>query len=65
MFMDKFDGLGKRIGLVQKDYETLVSTRRRMLERPLDKIDDLRAKQGLQLESGDSDIELTIEEENE
>ncbi|MFC1544864.1 DNA recombination protein RmuC [Gemmatimonadota bacterium] len=65
MFIDKFDSLGKRIGLVQKDYEALITTRRRQLERPLSKIEDLRAQKGLQIETSDSDIELTIEDDDE
>lgn len=41
-FSEKFDALGGRIDSLQKDYEALVSTRRRLLEKPLEKLDQLR-----------------------
>lgn len=53
MFIDKFDSLGKKIGQVQNDYDTLTGTRRRMLERQLDKIDDLRSRHGLEIAPGE------------
>jgi DNA recombination protein RmuC len=65
MFIDKFDSLGRRIGLVQKDYEALITTRRRALERPLGKIEDLRSQKGLQIEAGEGDLGLEIEEDGE
>ncbi|MDY7032353.1 MAG: DNA recombination protein RmuC [Thermodesulfobacteriota bacterium] len=46
-FTTKFDLLGKRIGDVQKEYESLITTRRRQLERPLNKIESLRMQRGL------------------
>jgi DNA recombination protein RmuC len=46
-FTDHLEKLGKRIGDAQKDYESLVTTRRRQLERPLNRIDSLRIQQGL------------------
>ena len=46
-FTDHLDKLGKRIGDVQKDYESLVTTRRRQLERPLNRIESLRTQQKL------------------
>jgi DNA recombination protein RmuC len=46
-FTGKLEVLGKRIADVQKDYELLTTTRRRQLERPLKKIDDLRTQRGL------------------
>jgi len=48
-FTGKFEVLGKRIEDVQKEYELLTTTRRRQLERPLQKIDDLRTQKGLSL----------------
>jgi len=48
-FTGKFEVLGKRIEDVQKEYELLTTTRRRQLERPLQKIDDLRMQKGLPL----------------
>ncbi|RLB31883.1 MAG: DNA recombination protein RmuC [Deltaproteobacteria bacterium] len=46
-FTGKLEILGKRIDDVQKEYELLTTTRRRQLERPLHKIDDLRTQRGL------------------
>jgi DNA recombination protein RmuC len=43
-FIKKLDLLGKRIEDTQKEYESLVSTRRRQLERPLNRIEDIRAE---------------------
>ncbi len=41
-FTEKFDGLGARINAVQKDYDALVTTRRRQLEKPLEKLEEIR-----------------------
>ncbi len=46
-FLKKLELLGKRIEDTQKEYESLITTRRRQLERPLNKIDDLRTQRGL------------------
>ncbi len=46
-FAAKFDLLGKKIGDVMKEYEALATTRRRQLEKPLNKIEDLRKQRGL------------------
>ncbi len=43
----QFDKLGSRLDAAQKEYEVLVTTRQRALERPLSKIDDLRQRKGL------------------
>jgi DNA recombination protein RmuC len=43
-FVRKLDVLGKRIEDTQKEYEILTTTRRRQLERPLNRIDDLRTQ---------------------
>jgi len=37
---------GKRIGDAQKEYEALITTRVRQLERPLNKIEELRGPSG-------------------
>jgi DNA recombination protein RmuC len=44
-FLQKMEVLGKRIDDAQKEYESLVTTRRRQLERPLSKIEELRTQQ--------------------
>ncbi|MBN2013480.1 DNA recombination protein RmuC [candidate division KSB1 bacterium] len=46
-FIVKMDGLGKRITDAQREFETLVSTRRRQLEKPLDRIEALRTNRNL------------------
>ena len=46
-FLQKLEILGKRIADAQKEYEALTTTRRRQLEKPLKKIEDLRTQRGL------------------
>jgi DNA recombination protein RmuC len=43
-FVGKFDQLGKRLSDAQKEYEALTTTRRRQLDRPLDKLEALRTR---------------------
>lgn len=62
-FVKKLDGLGKRIEDTQKEYESLTTTRRRQLEKPLNKIDDLRRLRGLPL-SPDEPEDLPANEKN-
>ena len=45
-FIDKLDGLGKTLGTVSSHYEELTGTRRRALEKPMDKIEELQLGQG-------------------
>ena len=42
MFVDKMDKLDRSLSTVRRDYDDLVGTRRRALERPLEKIESLR-----------------------
>ena len=35
------DKMGRSIDTVKKDYDTMITTRKRQLERPLDKIDEI------------------------
>jgi DNA recombination protein RmuC len=46
-FLGKLEVVGKRIGDAQKEYEALTTTRRRQLEKPLNRIEDLRMQRGL------------------
>jgi DNA recombination protein RmuC len=46
-FLTKLKVLGKRIGDAQKEYEALMTTRRRQLERPLNRIEELRTQRDL------------------
>jgi DNA recombination protein RmuC len=45
MFVDKMDKLDRSLVTARKDFDDLVGTRRRALERPLDKIQALREQQ--------------------
>jgi len=54
-FLKKLELLGKRIEDTQKEYESLTTTRRRQLERPLNKIDDLRSQRGLPISTGEDE----------
>ncbi|HOT97601.1 MAG TPA: DNA recombination protein RmuC [bacterium] len=53
-FIKRMEGLGKSLNAAQADYEALVTTRRRMLEVPLQKIEALR---------GGTDIEALPDKE--
>ena len=44
-FVEKMEVLGKRIGDAQKEYEALTTIRVRQVERPLNKIEELRRQQ--------------------
>ncbi|UCG99797.1 MAG: DNA recombination protein RmuC [Deltaproteobacteria bacterium] len=46
-FLKKLELLGKRIDDTQKEYESLTTARRRQLERPLNRLEDLRTQMGL------------------
>ena len=65
MFMDKFDSLGRKIDATQKDYNALITTRRKALDRPLDKIEDLRARRGLPITGAENGNELTDGDDTE
>ncbi len=51
-FIAKLELLGKRLEAAQKEYEALTTTRRRQLEKPLNRIEDLRMQRGLQVDDG-------------
>ena len=55
-FVKKFDTLGLRIDAVQKEYEVLTTTRKRAVERPLNKIEGLRKQQGLPASDDESEV---------
>ncbi len=46
-FVKKLDVLGKRLSDAMDEYDSLNTTRRRQLEKPLNKIEDLRKQRGL------------------
>lgn len=46
-FKEQMDAMGKRLAAAQKEYEALTSTRQRQLERPLNRLEDIRRERGL------------------
>jgi DNA recombination protein RmuC len=57
MFVEKMDAMGKKIDDSQKAFQDLTTTRRRQLDRTIEKIEDLRTQKGIELlgESPESD----------
>ncbi len=53
-FIDKMEMVGKRIKDAQKEFDDLTSTRKRQLDRPLDKLDSIRSQRELPLAPNDS-----------
>ena len=51
LFSAQMDRVGARLESAQKEFESLSTTRRRMLERQLGRIDDLRARRGVAAEA--------------
>jgi len=49
-YKEKFRLMGERLDAAKKEYDTLVTTRTNMLERPLKKIEDLRGQKAIDLE---------------
>ena len=50
-FTDKLESLGKKIDSLSKEYGTLVTTRKKALEKSLNKIDDIRVQKGLPVDN--------------
>jgi len=50
LFVDKMDTMGKSLGTVQKHFEDLVTTRSRQLEKPMEKIGELKLNQHREIE---------------
>jgi DNA recombination protein RmuC len=53
-FVAQMDKLGRRLAGAQQDFDDLVGTRRRALERPLDRLDDLRRQRAIEPALSDS-----------
>ncbi len=53
-FVNRLEQLGRKLDAAQKDYELLTTTRQRQLEKPLDKLDDLRKQRDLPVAGLDS-----------
>jgi DNA recombination protein RmuC len=66
-FLSRLELLGKRIGDALKEYENLMTTRRRQLESPLEKIENARIKRGLPIapEEGDETLKLIKTDQDE
>ena len=63
-FLKKLELVGKRITDAQKEYEILTMTRRRQLEKPLEKLELLRTQRGLPVNSDeDEGKKLVVENE--
>ena len=60
MFKEGLQRMGKRIDDAQKEFHTLDTTRSRALERPLDKIEQLRTERGLPI-AEEADQETPVE----
>jgi DNA recombination protein RmuC len=56
-FSTGFDTLGKRLETAQKAYDDLAGTRRRQLDKQLDRIEDLRCRRGLPTTEADRGVE--------
>jgi len=65
MFTEALEKLGRRIQTAQTDYENLMTTRHRGLERPLNKIENLRKQRGLPIASDEQIGILPVDEEQE
>ncbi|MFC2085158.1 DNA recombination protein RmuC, partial [Bacteroidota bacterium] len=56
MFTDSMEKMGKRLEDAQKEYNTLLTTRRNQLEKPLQKIEDLREQKGLAIDNSSEQL---------
>jgi len=64
MFISSMDKMGKRIEEAQKEYNSLVTTRRNQLQKPLDKIEDLRRQKKMPI-AGSEALEIEKVETND
>jgi DNA recombination protein RmuC len=60
-FLKRLELMGKRIEDARKEYEALTTTRRRQLEKPLERLDALRSELGI--EPAEMEIEMEYEGE--
>ena len=66
LFLKKLELLGKRIDDTKKEYDALITTRRRQLERPLDKIEAIRTERCVPISNDMEEVSsLSIEETEE
>ncbi len=57
-YKDKFRIMGERLDSAKREYDTLISTRSNMLEKPLRKIDELRKQKAITFNSDNSETKL-------
>jgi DNA recombination protein RmuC len=48
-FSDQVDKVGRQLDSAHKSFESLAGTRRRQLERQLERVDDLRSRRGIEV----------------
>ncbi len=61
-YKDKFRSMGDKLDAAKKEYDTLITTRSNMLERPLNKIDELRKQKEIALDPGPDMIDTSLDE---
>jgi len=59
--VEKTDKLGRSLETVRRDYDELIGTRRRGIDRQLDRIQALRDEHALEVDDGDEDGRLALE----
>jgi DNA recombination protein RmuC len=58
LFTDKFEKFGDKIQSLQTDFKVITTTRKKALERPLDKIEDLRAQRAIPVNTDDDSDDI-------
>jgi DNA recombination protein RmuC len=64
-FVRKMEQMGKKIADAQKEYERLTTTRRRALEKPLNRIEELRSVRGLPVIENSAPDLLDVDSDDE
>jgi DNA recombination protein RmuC len=59
-YKDRFTVMGDKLDAAKKEYDTLVTTRRNMLERPLRKIDQLREQKEIRIDNGSNNSDAAL-----
>lgn len=64
-FNQALDKLGRSVGSMTQAYESLAGTRRKALQRPLDRIEALRTQRGIPIATGEHGVGLPATEESD
>jgi DNA recombination protein RmuC len=64
-FSDRLDRLGSQFATAQRTYDELAGTRRRMLQKQLDRVDRLRSARGLDELGGDGPSTLDLSDDGD